>query len=188
MGILTVAIPIWPNKRLLVGMHLIGLKEPKLAIHSNITPGKLGPESEHILMLDYDDSDGWTEEKIISRLAICGITSYFLYRTQHGWHVIDCTRRTWGEMLTFQIDCRDHDLHMRKTAQYGRAALALHPPGEYTISTTTPSPETQAMEHYVLLKFWFFSGGDMETLRAELLRGDIAFRFYRKYTFIKKVF
>ena len=178
---MTVAIPIWPNKRLLIGAHIIGLKEPKLAIHSNITPGKLGPESEHILMLDYD---GWSRENVMQRMEHECVFNYFLLPSEHGFHVVDTTRRPWEEMVRLQTECGDHDLHWRKTAQYGRAALAVHPYGGERVGSFSSRESLSHNAFYSILS----CGANMDVIKAALSRGDIAFRFYRKYSFIKKVF
>jgi hypothetical protein len=90
-------------------------------------------------------------------------------------------------MVTAQIACGDHDLHWRKTAQYGRAALALHPPRDFEVVGGF-DPERDSEPHVNFYLDWFASEGGIATARHDLAFGDISFRFYRKYTKVTKVF
>jgi hypothetical protein len=171
-----VNIPIWPGRRLAVSANVIKVGPPRLAIHSNITPGKLGPESLHILMLDFDERDAGDVQETMRH---GGVYDYFLLQTEHGFHVVDTTARSWATMRVMQINLEDHDLHTRKTAQYGRAALALHPYKGWRVGHQVRHKYESAPHHY-FYEHWIIDPS-LDWAKSALAAGDIAFRLYNKF-------
>ncbi len=166
-------LPLWPRYRLILDAHIIRMGAPKLAIHSNITPGKLGPESEHVLMLDYD---GFSANEVRQIMLDVAIEDYFLLPTEHGFHVVHCASRTWDEMRLEQILYGDHDLHSRKTGQYGRAALALHPYKGFRVGRH----KIDSGPHFHFYNQWI-RNPNLDWAKSALAAGNIAFRLYNKF-------
>lgn len=149
---MSIAIPYWPFRRLVLSAHTVHLMGRGVAIHSNVEKGKTAENGPHVLMVDFDKKNypDWDNEDVFTHLESFSMP-FFVYRTESGgWHAIIPIKFSFREMTMLQCEIGDDIDHVRMSCRFGRAALTIH------------------------RLTWFHIGGDFE-------RDDLAIDHYNFY-------